>query len=135
VSGFAQERQSYVANEHERNAVAAGLLEDGRRRRSRRTLPRPRNNPHDEEQKILIGSIRAGQPVNHQDTMIDSTYTAIMGQIACYTGKPVTWDEIIEADFEFEPKLADVRLDMEGPTQPDATGNYPLPIPGNTYYF
>ncbi len=95
----------------------------------------PRNNPHTEEQKILIGSIRAGQPVNHGDTMIDSTYTAVMGQIACYTGKPVTWEQMMAADFEFEPKIADVRLDMEASTKPDATGNYPLPVPGLTDYF
>ncbi|HUT89183.1 MAG TPA: Gfo/Idh/MocA family oxidoreductase [Thermoguttaceae bacterium] len=95
----------------------------------------PKNNPHTEEQKILIGSIRAGQPVNHRDTMIDSTYVGIMGQIACYTGKPVTWDEMMAADFEFEPKLADVTLDMDPPTRPDETGNYPLPLPGITSYF
>ena len=92
----------------------------------------PRNNPHAEEQKILIGSIRQGKPVNHRDTMIDSTYTVIMGQIACYTGKPVTWEQTVAADFEFEPKLAGVRLDMPVPIKPDATGNYPLPKPGFT---
>lgn len=95
----------------------------------------PRNDPHTEEQKILIGSIREGRPVNHADTMIDSTYTAIMGQIACYTGKPVTWEQMMKADFEFEPKLADVRLDVPASTKPDATGNYPLPKPGFTDYF
>jgi len=94
-----------------------------------------KNDPHREEQKILIGAIRSGRPVNHQDTMIDSTYMAIMGQIACYTGKPVAWEEIMAADFEFEPKLADVRLDMDPPVKPDATGNYPLPVPGITRYF
>ncbi len=95
----------------------------------------PRNNPHAEEQKILIGSIRQGTPVNHADTMIDSTYVAIMGQIACYTGTTVTWEQMMAADFEFEPKIADVRLDMNPPTEADATGNYPLPIPGVTKYF
>ena len=95
----------------------------------------PRNDAHTQEQKILIGSIREGKPVNHADTMIDSTYMAIMGQIACYTGKPVTWEQMMAADFEFEPKLADVRLDMEPPVKADATGNYPLPIPGQTKYF
>jgi hypothetical protein len=94
----------------------------------------PKNNPHLEEQKILIRSIRAGQPVNHADTMIDSTYVAIMGQIACYTGKPVTWEQMMGADFEFEPKIADVRLDMEPPTEPDESGNYPLPLPGITTF-
>lgn len=94
----------------------------------------PLNDPHTEEQKILIGSIRAGAPVNHGDTMIDSTATAIMGQIACYTGKPVQWEQVQAADFEFEPKLAEVRLDQEPSIKPDATGNYPLPVPGLTDY-
>jgi len=94
----------------------------------------PRNDAHTEEQKILIGSIREGKPVNHGDTMVDSTYIAIMGQIACYTGKTVTWEQMMAADFEFEPKVADVRLDMEPPIKPDASGSYPLPIPGLTKY-
>jgi predicted dehydrogenase len=92
------------------------------------------NDPNTEEQKILIGSIREGKPVNHADTMIDSTYMAIMGQIAVYTGKPVTWEQMMQATFEFEPKLADVRLEMDAPVVPDATGNYPLPKPGLTEY-
>ena len=92
----------------------------------------PRNDPHTEEQKILIGSIRAGEPVNHQDTMIDSTYMSIMGQIAVYTGKPTTWDQVTGADFEFGPKVDEVTLDMDPPTLPDETGNYPLPLPGLT---
>ncbi len=95
----------------------------------------PTNDPHTEEQKILIGALREGRVVNHSDTMIDSTYVAIMGQLACYCGKPVTWDQMLGADFEFEPKLADVRLDMDAPAKPDASGNYPLPVPGVTKYF
>jgi predicted dehydrogenase len=90
----------------------------------------PKNNEHVEEQKILIGAIREGQTVNHSATMVDSTYMAVMGQIASYSGKPTTWDEVLAADFEFEPKLADVRMDMPPPTRPDASGNYPLYRPG-----
>jgi myo-inositol 2-dehydrogenase/D-chiro-inositol 1-dehydrogenase len=66
--------------------------------------------------------------------MIDSTYMVIMGQIACYTGKPVTWDPVVKSDFEFEPRLADVTLDLEPSIKPDATGNYPLPLPGLTKF-
>ena len=90
------------------------------------------NDPNVGEQERLVGSIRAGKPINDGSTMIDSTYMAIMGQIACYAGKPVTWDEMLAADFEFEPKIADATLDMDAPTKPDATGNYPLPLPGIT---
>jgi len=87
------------------------------------------------EQERLIGSIRSGKLINDGDTMIDSTYVAVMGQLACYAGTPVTWEQMMAADFEFEPKIADVRLDMDAPTKPDATGNYRLPVPGLTKYF
>ena len=94
----------------------------------------PQNNASIEEQKILINSLRNDSPVNHEATMIDSTYMAIMGQVASYTGKQVTWGQIISADFEFEPKLAETCIDMPAPTEPDPKGNYPLPIPGFTEF-
>jgi len=94
----------------------------------------PRNDPNVGEQERLVGAIREGKVINDGATMIDSTYMGIMGQIACYTGGVVTWDQMMKADFEFEPKLSDVRLDMPAPTRPDATGNYPLPVPGVTKY-
>lgn len=93
-----------------------------------------RNNAHLEEQKILIGALREGRIVNHGDTMIDSTYMAILGQLACYDGQPITWEQVTQSEFEFEPKLADVRLDTPAPITPDAQGNYPLPIPGMTKF-
>ena len=35
---------------------------------------------------------------------------------------------------EEEPNVTDVRLAMPPSTTPDATGNYPLPVPGITNY-
>jgi len=95
----------------------------------------PRNDPHSEEQNILIGSIREGKPVNHAETMVDSTYMAIMGQLAVYSGKTVSWEQMMASEFEFEPTCDDATLDMPSPTEPDEDGNYPLPIPGFTEYF
>jgi myo-inositol 2-dehydrogenase/D-chiro-inositol 1-dehydrogenase len=94
----------------------------------------PKNSADVAEQERLIGSIRSGQMINDGATMIDSTYMAIMGQLACYSGKQVTWEQMLASEFEFEPKLADVRLDMDIALKPDATGNYPLPKPGFTNY-
>jgi predicted dehydrogenase len=93
------------------------------------------NDPSVAEQERLIGSIRSGKIINDGHTMIDSTLMAVMGQIACYSGKPTTWEQVAAADFEFEPKIADVKEGMPAPVQPDATGNYPLPKPGITKYF
>ena len=97
----------------------------------------PKADMYQVEHDELFASIRAGKPINDGGTMIDSTYMAIMGQLACYSGKPVTWEQMMAADFEFEPKVADARLDMPPPIKPDKpdpTGNYPLPKPGFTDY-
>lgn len=99
------------------------------------TYDGPKNDPHAEEQKILIGSIRQGEPVNHAATMVDSTYMAIMGQLAVYSGKTVSWQQMMASEFEFEPSCDQATLDMPAPTEPDESGNYPLPIPGFTKYF
>jgi myo-inositol 2-dehydrogenase / D-chiro-inositol 1-dehydrogenase len=94
----------------------------------------PHNDPAVGEQERLTGSIRAATRTNDGHTMIDSTYMAIMGQLACYSGKPITWEEMMASDFEFKPGVAEVRLDMPAPVKPDAGGNYPLPLPGMTKY-
>lgn len=72
----------------------------------------PQNDPNIGEQERLIGAIRSGNHINDGGWMINSTLMAIMGQIACYSGTPVTWEQMLAADFEFEPKIADVTLDM-----------------------
>jgi predicted dehydrogenase len=43
---------------------------------------------HDE----MFASIRSGNPINNGDYMAKSTLMAIMGRMATYTGKEITWD-------------------------------------------
>lgn len=40
----------------------------------------------------LIASIRAGEPLNEARQVAETCLTAIMGRMAAYTGKKVTWD-------------------------------------------
>lgn len=94
-----------------------------------------KNDPNLGEQERLIGALREGKIINDGATMIDSNLMGVMGQLACYSGKPVTWEQMLKADFEFEPKLADVRLDMPSSIKTDESGNYPLPRPGIANYF
>jgi hypothetical protein len=56
----------------------------------------------------------------------------IMGQISCYTGLEVTWDQINQSDFAYPPKPEDCRDDMEPPTRPGPDGSYPVYVPGKT---
>lgn len=44
---------------------------------------------HDE----MFAAIRAGKPINNGDYMCKSTLMALMGRMAAYTGKRITWEE------------------------------------------
>jgi hypothetical protein len=52
-------------------------------------------NPYVQEHTDLIAAIRAGMPYNELQTVAESTLTAIMGRMSCYTGKALTWDEAL----------------------------------------
>jgi len=89
-------------------------------------------DPYQIEHDKLFAAIRSGKPINNGDYMIRSTMTTIMGQISCYTGKQVTWEEINASDFAFPPKPEDCRDGMEPPVKPGPDGSYPVYIPGQT---
>jgi predicted dehydrogenase len=54
-------------------------------------------SPYVQEHKDLIGSIRAGSPINELATVAEATMTAIMGRMSAYSGKAVTWDEAVNS--------------------------------------
>ena len=53
-----------------------------------------------------------------------------MGQMACYTGKPVSWGRGGEIEPPVGPVADVASFETPPPTKADKTGNYPLPIPG-----
>ncbi|MHC4433195.1 MAG: Gfo/Idh/MocA family protein [Planctomycetota bacterium] len=91
-----------------------------------------RCNPYQVEHDVLFKAIRSGSPVNNGGYMARSTMTTIMGQISCYTGKEVTWDQINSSDFYYDPRPEDCHDSMEPPTRLGADGSYPVPKPGFT---
>ena len=52
-----------------------------------------KNNIYQTEHDELFASIRKGQPINNGEYMSKSTLLAIMGRMATYTGKQVTWEQ------------------------------------------
>jgi predicted dehydrogenase len=93
-------------------------------------FPGPGNNPYLEEQKALIESVRNGKPINSGYHMANSTLVAILGQLTCFSGKPVTWEAARKSQFQFGPPPEQSSFDTPPPSKPDATGNYPLLMPG-----
>jgi predicted dehydrogenase len=90
------------------------------------------NNPYLAEQKALIDSVLQGKPINSGYHMANSTLFAVLGQLACYSGKPITFEEAAKSNFRFGPAPEEVTENTPPPTKPDETGNYPLPLPGIT---
>ena len=91
-------------------------------------------DPYQIEHDVLFKAIRSGEPVNNGDYMARSTMIGVMGQISCYTGEEIAWDQINNSDFAYPPRPEDCRDGMEPPVVPDANGIYPVPIPGVTRF-
>ena len=90
----------------------------------------PRCNMYQAEHEALFSAIRSGKPINNGRYMVVSTMLAILGQIAVYTGRKVTWEEAFNANFRFGPEKADFTI--EPPVKPNPNGEYPIAIPGIT---
>jgi myo-inositol 2-dehydrogenase/D-chiro-inositol 1-dehydrogenase len=88
--------------------------------------------PYQIEHNKLFAAIRAGEPINNGDYMCRSTLIGIMGQLSCYTGKEVTWEQASQSDFAYLPKPEDCHDGMEPPTKPGPDGSYPVYKPGRT---
>ena len=88
--------------------------------------------PHGHEHVVLFDALRKGEVINNGDYMVRSTLMGVMGQISCYTGAEVTWDQITKSDFHFPIKPEDCRMDMEPPVKKGPDGTYPVYVPGVT---
>ncbi len=55
-----------------------------------------------------------------------------MGQISCYTGEELTWEQVSASDFYYPPSPEACRDGMEPPVVPGPDGSYPVLRPGFT---
>ena len=60
---------------------------------------------HAQEQIDLVTCIRNNIPVNEAEQTAISTLVAIMGRVSAYTGKEVTFDEMMNSDMKLEPAV------------------------------
>ncbi len=89
-----------------------------------------RLNGHQQEQHDLIEALMAGEIYNEGEYGAKSTFTAILGREACYSGKEVSWDELWEKGHDLAPGIDSFTLDSEAPTQKGEDGKYDVPEPG-----
>ncbi len=61
-------------------------------------------SPYDQEMINFVTAIRTNNPVNQAEQLAYSTLTGIMGRESAYTGKEVTWDEIMNSNLRLGPE-------------------------------
>ncbi|MGJ8723809.1 MAG: Gfo/Idh/MocA family protein [Roseibacillus sp.] len=87
-------------------------------------------NPFQVEHDHLHAAIKDGSKLNNAYYGADSSFTAVLGRLATYTGQQVSWDEAVKSDYSLLPD--DLDWDKPAPVQPQADGTYKSPMPGVT---
>lgn len=62
------------------------------------------NDPYVQEHVNLVTAIRTGNTLSDAEAQVNSTLTTIMGRMSAYTGKDVTWEEVMNSDLYLGPK-------------------------------
>ncbi len=69
---------------------------------------------YQQEHKDLVDSIRSGQPIVEFAETARSSLTAVMGRLAAYSGREVTWDFVSEqSQLDLVPKEVDLSASRE----------------------
>jgi len=85
---------------------------------------------HQLEMDDLFAALAAGQEYNEADWAAESTMTAILGRMATYSGRVVSWDEALQSKLDLSPgRLA---WDADPQPKPGHDGLYPCACPGVT---
>ena len=87
-----------------------------------------KNDPYQTEHDDLFAAIRNDTPYNEGEYGAKSTLTAILGRVATYTGKPITWEECLNSQVSLMPK--EFSFEADPPVMPNRDGSYPIPVPG-----
>ncbi len=61
-------------------------------------------NPFVQEHINLVTAIRTGKTISDAEAQVNSTLITIMGRMAAYTGKEITWEELMNSDLYLGPK-------------------------------
>lgn len=85
----------------------------------------PQSDMYQNEHDEMFAAIRAGKRIDNSDYMINSTMMAILGRMAAYTGKDVTWQEAWDSKEQLVPDV--IAMDATPPA--DAVA-----IPGITKF-
>ncbi len=89
------------------------------------TYSGPKADMYQVEHDELFASIRNGRPINDGVWMAHSTLMALMGRMAAYTGKEISWDQAMNSQEKFVPDNLIWNMDL--PIRP-------MSMPGQTKF-
>jgi len=65
----------------------------------------PAPNMYQVEHDEFFASIRSGKPINDGQWMANSTMMALLGRMAAYTGKTITWEQAMNSSEDLSPSV------------------------------
>ena len=90
------------------------------------------NNPYVQEWQLLLDAIRNDTPHNEARRAGEANLAALMGRTAAHTGAYLTWDQMLNSDFQFVEDIDAMTFDSPAPIQAGPDGMYAPPLPGIT---
>ena len=71
-----------------------------------------------------------GEIYNEGEYGAKATFTAILGREACYSGRELKWDDLLNKGRDYCPGIDNWTVDSDPPAMKGADGKYPVPRPG-----
>ncbi len=94
--------------------------------------PQPEPSPYQLEWDDLINAIRNDKPYNEVQRGAEASLVTSMGRMAAHTGQIIKYEDILNSDHEFAPNVDKLTPEGPAPVVADASGRYPIPMPGIT---
>ena len=92
---------------------------------------RGKGGGHQQEQTDLIEALTKGEIYNEGEYGAKATFTAILGREACYSGRELKWDDLLNKGRDYCPGIDNWTVDSDPPAMKGADGKYPVPKPGS----
>ncbi len=89
----------------------------------------PRPNAYQVEHDELHDAIRRDVPLNNAYYGTTSSFSAVLGRMATYSGKVQNFEKALALPYRTMPE--NMTWESTPPVVPDAEGNYPLPMPAS----
>ncbi|MDC0267681.1 Gfo/Idh/MocA family oxidoreductase [bacterium] len=70
------------------------------------------NDMYQTEHNELFASIRDGNPINDGEWMSSSTMMGLMGRMAAYTGKEITWEQAMNSQERLVPEFFEPGMEL-----------------------